>query len=98
MAVVEFNSETDYQNLTQKTGNLFKAICYQRSQLFVGLDELANDDEIGQWRERSQGRSFSWDDSSIFWIPTLCPILLNGQQRDFSFSGSQLSIDGFNGI
>ena len=55
-------SESDYQNLTQKTGNLFKAICHWRSQLPSGLDELASDDEIHQWRDRSQGRSFSWDD------------------------------------
>ena len=55
-------SETDYQNLTPKTGTLFKAICHWRSQLPAALDELASDDEISQWRDRSKGRSFSWDD------------------------------------
>lgn len=55
-------SETDYQNLAPKTGTLFKAICHWRSQLPAALDELASDDEISQWRDRSKGRSFSWDD------------------------------------
>ena len=55
-------SETDYQNLTQKTGNLYKAIRHWRNQLPYGLDELASDNEISQWRDRSQGRTFSWDD------------------------------------
>jgi prevent-host-death family protein len=55
-------SETDYQSLVPKTGNLFKAICHWRSHLPVALNELVSDEEISQWRDRSKGRSFSWDE------------------------------------
>jgi prevent-host-death family protein len=55
-------SESDYQNLTPKTGNLFKAICHWRSQLPAAFDELASDDEISQWRDQSEGKISSWDD------------------------------------
>lgn len=55
-------SETEYQNLVPKIGNLFKAICSWRNHSSGIPDELISDDEIKQWRDPSPGRRFSWDD------------------------------------
>jgi prevent-host-death family protein len=55
-------SEADYRNLAPKTGKLFTAICNWRSRLSAELGESISEDEIQQWRDRSPGRSFSWDD------------------------------------
>jgi prevent-host-death family protein len=55
-------SEADYQHLEPKSKKLFKAISDWRSGLSAELGELIDDDELKQWRDRSEGRSFSWDD------------------------------------
>lgn len=55
-------SEADYQRLAPKTGKLFAAISRWRGTLAPELGELLSDDDIKQWRDRSQGRDFSWGD------------------------------------
>ncbi|WP_394751857.1 type II toxin-antitoxin system Phd/YefM family antitoxin [Crenothrix sp.] len=61
-AVAVVISETDYQNLTPKSHNLFKAITDWRDHLPNSNEEIIGDAEIQQWRETSQGRSFTWED------------------------------------